>query len=286
MELFSLGRGNYTETDVKQAARAFSGWQIKDDHFWVNVRDHDFSAKTVLGVKGRLNGDDIVDILLQQPVAARFISNKLLKFFATDAPDGAWVYRIAQVFSSTGGSIKATVEAIFRSPEFYSDAVMNAMYKSPTEYVVNALRETGVTPPVRQVVAYLAPMGQELFNPPSVKGWDAGSTWINTATMLARINFAGYLSGYRSGKFNPTTMLNDLKARGVSTAEGVMDYLTTTLGSVSLTDETRAPLVTYLNSNTSSPSIRGPFKPTKNTVDVKVRNTIRLILSAPEYQFN
>jgi uncharacterized protein (DUF1800 family) len=287
MELFSLGRGNYSETDIKQAAKAFSGWQVKNGHFWINVQDHDFSTKTVLGVKGRLNGDDIVDILLSQPVASRYMATKLLKFFATDQPDGAWVYRIAQVFSSTGGSVKATVEAIFRSPEFYSDAVMNTMYKSPTEFVVNAMRETGVVPVIRNVPAYMRDMGQELFNPPSVKGWDGGQSWVNTATMLARINFAGYLSGYRSGKFSAANMFSDLSAKGVQTADDVVAHFSNTLGGTAFTEETKAPLVSYLNTSTSGPPIiKGPFTLSKNSVDMKVRNAIRLMLCAPEYQFN
>jgi uncharacterized protein (DUF1800 family) len=284
MELFSLGRGNYTEDDIKNGAKAFTGWQIKNDHFWIDILDHDFRPKTILGVQGKLNGDDMIEIILQQPVAARFIAQKLLRFFATDTPDGAWVYRIAQAFSQSGGSLRATMEAILRSPEFYSDAVMNAQFKSPAEFVVGAIRETGMRYALRNITPYLAAMGQDLFNPPTVKGWDGGRNWMNTAAMLARINFAGYLTGQQSGSYTAKALYQYLTDREIRSADDVLAHYQDRLGGLRLSQETQDYLRIYLNS--SSSGIKGPFKLTQTSADIKVRNALRLMISSPEYQFN
>lgn len=284
MELFTMGRGNYSEKDIKEAARAFSGWGLRGDQFWINARDHDFTNKTVLGITGKLNGDDVIDILVSQPATARFMAAKLLRFFATETPDGAWVYRIGQVFSRSNGDIRATVEAILRSPEFYTPEVMNRKIKSPTEFAVNALREMGVTPPLRMVGEHIRAMGQDLFNPTTVKGWDGGMAWINTATMLARFNFAGYLSGQKSGTMSAKNLHKFLTESGVTTASDVTGLYSERLGNTTFTPETDAAVTKYLNATSSG--IRGPFKLTEKSADFKVRNAIRLMLSAPEYQFN
>jgi uncharacterized protein (DUF1800 family) len=286
MELFSLGRGNYTEADIKQGAKAFTGWKIRNDHFWVDILDHDFSAKTILGAQGKLNGDDMIDIIVQQPVAARFMAQKLLEFFAADEPDGAWVYRIAQTFSQTNGDMRATVEAIFRSPEFYSDAVMSAKLKSPAEFAVGAIRELGLSAVYADVISYMADMGQELFNPPTVKGWDGGRTWVSTSAMLARINFAGYLAGRSTGPLTAKNLYQDLLDHQLNSADEVLAHYQDRLSGLRLAPETQSAIAAYLDSTTSVDGVKGPFKLTKNSADFKVRNAIRLLLSAPEYQFS
>lgn len=284
MELFSLGIGNYTERDIKQAARAFTGWQIKNDRFWINIQDHDFSNKSVLGVSGRLNGDDVIDILVARPQTAQFMARKLLRFFASESPSGEWVNRIAQVFRSSQGNMRATVEAIFRSNEFYAPTPSNRQHKSPAEFAIGAVREMNAPVANSIIGKHMRMMGQDLFNPPTVKGWDGGENWINTSTMLARINFAGYLAGVRAGDFSTTKLYNTLLSSGVSTAADVVEYCQTRLHGLPLATETQNVMVSYLNSTSSG--VTGPFKLSTRSVDYKVRNTIRLALSSPEYQFN
>jgi uncharacterized protein (DUF1800 family) len=284
MELFSLGTGNYTEGDIRQAARAFTGWQIKSDKFWVNIRDHDFTDKTVLGVTGRLNGDDVIDILVAHPATAQFMARKLLRFFATERPSQQWVDRIAGVFRSTNGNMRAVVEAIFRSNEFFAPLADNRTHKSPAEFAVGAIREFDGMLSLETTANHVRMMGQDLFNPPTVKGWDGGENWVNTSTLLARINFAGDLTNNRVRGFATSSLYNALLQDGVNTATGVVDFYEERLNGVPLAAETRNVVVNYLN--TSSSGVTGPFKLTSTSANVKVRNAVRLILSAPEYQFN
>lgn len=287
MELFSLGLGNYTEADIKAAARAFSGWQVKDYVGWVDVRQHDFSTKTFLGVSGRLNGDDVVDIIVKQPACARFLSRKLLRFFATQNPSDDWVERISTVYFNSERSVRAMVEAIFRSPDFYTPGVMRSLYKSPVEYVASVLRESALDPPdylYPNYVRTITLMGQSLLNPPTVKGWDGNSSWVNTSTLLARINFAKEIAALKVGPLKTDTLVATLTAAGVTDADGVLNYFVNQFGAPSLAPETRDVLLKYLNS--SSGGVTGPFRMTKLSADVKVRNLIRLLLSAPEYQLH
>ncbi|MBW3624519.1 MAG: DUF1800 domain-containing protein [Armatimonadetes bacterium] len=284
MELFSLGIGNYTEQDIRQAARAFSGWQVKNGEFWINIRDHDFSTKTVFGVSGRLNGDDIVDLLIAHPATAQFMARKLLRFFASENPAPEWVNRIAGVFRQTNGSIRSTVEAIFRSPEFYAADTRNRTHKSPAEFAIGAVRELESSASHSEVRRHLRLMGQDLFNPPTVKGWDGGPSWMNTSTVLARINFAGYVTGVKAGKLAATQLYQTLLNSGVKTPADAIGYFEERLNSLSVAAETRTVLTRYLNSTSSG--VTGPFRLTQASADVKVRNMVRLLVSSPEYQFN
>jgi uncharacterized protein (DUF1800 family) len=212
------------------------------------------------------------------------MARKLLRFFASENPAQAWVDRIAGVFQQTKGSIKATVEAILRSAEFYEPSEANRTHKSPTEFAVQAIRELNAPAGTGVVRTHLRSMGQDLFNPPTVKGWDGGENWINTSTMLARINFASYLSNVKAGPLAASTMYNNLLAAAVVNAGDAIAFYQEKLNGVNLAAETRNVLSSYLNS--SSSGVIGPFKLTQKSADVKVRNMIRLMLCSPEYQFN
>ncbi len=195
MELFSMGIGQYTEADVKAAARAFTGWTLRGDEFFFNATDHDDGVKTFLGETGRLDGADIVDIILRQPCTARFIAAKLLRFFVTDAPEPAAVEEAAMLLRESRYELKPLLRAIFRSEYFYSPAAYRTQIKSPAQLVIGSVRALGLPAEPAALAAAMRKLGQDLFAPPNVKGLDGGEAWINTTTLLLRYNFAGDLLG-------------------------------------------------------------------------------------------
>ena len=190
MELFALGLGNYTEDDVKSAARAFTGWGLdKSLRFADHPALHDDGIKTFLGRTGPFTGEDAIDIIVEQPVHQRFICRKLLEYFVYSDPEPELIDALAQKYALTGGDIAQTVGTILRSNVFYSTRAYRALPKSPLEFVIGLLRFMDVREVPRDTISWLQRMGQEPMAPPSVKGWDGGPTWINTATLLARFNY-------------------------------------------------------------------------------------------------
>jgi uncharacterized protein (DUF1800 family) len=199
MELFTMGVGSgYTEKDVQEGARAFTGWayDYKTRSFYYNPYLHDDGWKTFLGQSGNFHGDDIIDIIARQPATAKFITTKLWKFFVSDdPPPTAELERLSRIYLSSGFDIGKVVEAILISPLFYSDAVRYSQIKTPAEYVVGVIRTLDAPLlSIRNLPSALSTMGQELLNPPNVAGWPGGREWINTRTLLARVNFSSQIT--------------------------------------------------------------------------------------------
>jgi uncharacterized protein (DUF1800 family) len=189
MELFTLGIGNYTEQDIKEAARAFTGYTTRDGEFRFVANQHDYDEKTVLGVTGNLDAGDVVDILLDQPAASRFIGRKLWEFFAYTDPEPDLVEEVAAALREANWELKPVLRAIFLSRAFYSRRAFLQQVKSPVQYLVGLLDHAGGWPARDQLVTLaLRALGQDLFYPPNVKGWDGGRAWINTNTLLLRMN--------------------------------------------------------------------------------------------------
>ena len=196
MELFTLGEGNYTERDVKEAARAYTGWSIEPDtgEFKWRPFAHDDGVKTVLGRSGDFDGDALLDILLAQPACAEFVVRKMWReFVSTEAgnpADQAEIRRIAAQLRSTRYDIRTALRGIFNSPRFYAAENRAALVKSPVELVVGAVRQLGIQygDPM-PFVFVVAGLGQNLMAPPNVRGWPGGDAWINSSTLLARKQF-------------------------------------------------------------------------------------------------
>ncbi|MFN0160198.1 MAG: DUF1800 family protein [Burkholderiales bacterium] len=196
MELFTLGEGNYSERDIKEAARAFTGWSLDPDNLEFRRRPmlHDDGVKTVFGRSGEFDGDAVLDLLLAQPACAEFIMRKLWREFvsmepsAADAPE---IKRIAALFRSARYDIRTALRAMFNSPRFYAPEQRGGLIKSPVELVVGTVRQLGVsyTDPLPWVFTVGA-LGQTLLAPPNVRGWPGGESWINSSTLLARKQFA------------------------------------------------------------------------------------------------
>ena len=192
MELFTLGEGHYTEQDIKEAARAFTGWSIDrgTGQFLFRRFIHDDGEKTVLGRTGKLDGDQVLDILLAQPQTAEFIARKLWREFISPDPDAAEVARIARRFRDSRYDIKVALHALLVSDAFYAPEHRAALIKSPVELVVGTLRQFDFKPADALPFAVAAAgMGQNLFSPPNVKGWPGQETWINSSTLLVRKQF-------------------------------------------------------------------------------------------------
>ena len=204
LELFSMGRGNYTEDDVQAAAHAFTGWTIEQTiprypNGWYESRyvsrddDHDFSAKTFLGEKGAFNGDDIVDIVVRQPATGQFVAGTLYKFFVADEPDQKAIDSLAQVYFDSDYEISEMLRVLFNS-DYFKNARF-ARVRSPAELIVNTMILNGqYRDPYEYGIRYLLDasqaMGQELLNPPSVEGWHTGREWIDSSFLIERVNFA------------------------------------------------------------------------------------------------
>jgi uncharacterized protein (DUF1800 family) len=208
MELFSLGVGHYKEKDIREAARAFTGWHTDSDGFGFefNARLHDDGVKTIFGQTGNWNGDDVVRILLKQPAAATFLVRKLYHFYVSEThePSDSFLEPLAEAFRKSDYDIAALVRTMLSSRHFFSAYAFRQRIKSPVEFVLGAVRsvyreydpkDKRHQPLTQQVlVGSIDAMGQLLFAPPNVKGWRGAKAWLNTATMLARDNFAQALA--------------------------------------------------------------------------------------------
>ena len=196
MELFSLGEGHYTEGDIQQAARAFTGYRINQQtgFFQYSPRDFDSGEKTFFGKIGELTGDEIIDIIVSQPQCARFIGRKLWSFFVAENPSDETVENVATLLLSNGYDTGATLGVIFQSAAFYSPKVIHQQIKSPVQWMIQTTKILEIPlPDIRVLENSLSMLGQLLFSPPNVKGWDGGRAWISASTLLYRYNLAAYL---------------------------------------------------------------------------------------------
>ncbi len=188
LELFTLGDGNYTEKDIKEASRAFTGWHILNDRYHFSKTLHDAGVKTVLGKTGPFGGDDVIRIALDQEACGRFLATKLLRFFVTPKPDAEVAASLGKEMRRNGYHLSATLKLLFGSRYFFDRKNRGGMIKSPIEYVVGAARAFQVKLDGGAAVPALRHMGQDLLAPPNVAGWPGHNEWINTASWLARVN--------------------------------------------------------------------------------------------------
>ena len=190
LELFSLGVGNYTEQDIREGARAFTGWTNDVLDFKFDAEQHDFDEKTFLGQTGPFDGGDIIRIILEQAAAAEFISARLYRFFVRDELDVAVRAELAATLRDADYELQPLLSQIFLSRDFYSPASYATQIKSPAHLVVSTYRKLGLTelPTIPDFNRLVAGLGQTLFNPPNVAGWAGGRTWITPATLLQRGN--------------------------------------------------------------------------------------------------
>lgn len=209
MELFTLGRGNYTETDVKQGARAFTGWMYdKDSMFRFNERVHDTGVKTFLGRTGNFNGDDILNMLLENKDCAQFITRKIYRYFVNDTPDESHVNQLAEKFYQSNYNIGELMEHIFKSDWFYDDDNIGNIIKSPVQLIVSIQRALPMyIENPRVLLVFNNALGQQPFYPPNVAGWPGGTSWIDSSSLMLRLKIPQLIRDDAS--FHITTKTDD-----------------------------------------------------------------------------
>ncbi|MEX0958678.1 MAG: DUF1800 domain-containing protein [Burkholderiales bacterium] len=192
MELFTMGVGNYTETDIREAARAFTGWNFVDLDFVVRPDEHDGASKTVLGRTGPFDGIEVIDIILEEPVTAEYLAGKLYRYFVREDLTPQTQRKLAAMFRDSGYEIGPLLTTMFLSRDFYSQASVASRIKSPVELVISTYKKLGLTevPGVPDFNEVTASLGQHLLFPPTVAGWAQGRSWITPGLLLARGNFA------------------------------------------------------------------------------------------------
>jgi uncharacterized protein (DUF1800 family) len=279
-ELFTVGIGNYTEQDIHEAARAFTGHTLDRSFTYVfNKNQHDTGTKTFQGQTGNFDADDVLGILARNPVTARFITTKLFTWFAYENPDASTIDRLANTFTSTNFDMRAVLRDIFMGPEFLSPQAFHGVIKQPVEYVVGSLKSLGVQNVGPDVTAVLRRMGQDLLNPPDVSGWRGGSAWINSSTLFERFNWGDRLAmGRDSSKPYFADVAGQIQAQGISTPDALVDYYLSLFVDGDVTPEARQTLLDYLNSPTPLALSDG------GAVDLKGRGLVHLALATPTYQ--
>lgn len=196
MELFSLGEGNYTEGDVKEAARAMTGRASNGDgHYVFRKGAHDRGRKTILGRTGRFDGDDLVDILLEQDACPRWVAYRFLTYMEGAEPGEERLNEYATLLRTKNFEMKPLLRKLFTDPHFYSDEVVAARVSSPVDYLVGTARRLGIEPPGQLLHLSSSALGEKLCFPPNVKGWEGGMAWVTTASLMQRGNFAGLMLG-------------------------------------------------------------------------------------------
>lgn len=200
MELFSLGEGHYSETDVREAARALTGCTADPEgRFQFVAANHDAGEKIVLGVKGKLGVNELVDIILAQAACPRWVAFRILSYLEGVPPSEARLAAYARFLREQDYQIAPFLKRLFLDPEFYREEVLAARVQGPIEYVVGLCHKLGIEAPSNFVYSVTGDLGQSFFDPPTVKGWDGGVAWITNASLMGRGNVAGMLVGVFDG---------------------------------------------------------------------------------------
>jgi uncharacterized protein (DUF1800 family) len=298
MELFALGEGHYTEKDISEAARALTGWSLnrESQKFVDRPFAHDDGIKTFLGRSGNLDGEDILRQIVEQPQAAIFITGKVWNFFAGEMPSVSLNLALAEEFRRNGCNFKPLLRTILLSEEFYSAPVIGHQVKSPVQWLVGTVRmlECELPPPLAST-NLLRGLGQDLFAPPNVKGWDGGLAWITTNTLLARNNQAALLvqgdssvlaSMVAAKKPNQDRLMQNrfrnMRIGGVN-VENILTRGERTDKAALLTALERRLLQTTLTGKQEQ-TLREYLDSKDEVDDSEIRGAIRLIMCTPEYQ--
>jgi uncharacterized protein (DUF1800 family) len=292
MELFTLGivdeagQPNYTQKDVTEAARAFTGYDYGDDGFFIEPSHHDEGDKTVLGLTGNLTGDDVVNHLAGSTQCARYLAKKIWSYYAYPNPETAAIDALAQAYLDNDSDITAVLYEMFLRDEFYSGRAKGERVSSPVEFVVGTLRAMGAKTNATRLPDRVATMGQDLFNPPNVAGWPGGLTWMTSVRQLERFDFAWSAAAARRSRDKELStstkpLLEGLKKH--ATPADVVDHVIEVLGPMTVPAATRATLVEYLGQNDDGGT--EPFDVRdRDAVDKKVRGLAGLVLILPEAQ--
>ena len=305
LELFSMGVGNYSENDIKEASRAFTGWTIGPKiprnplgrfywSFQYKSEDHDDGEKTFLGRQGRFNGEDIVGIVVQQPATARFLARHMYNFFVADEPqvpswnitpptDPEAIQALVQAYNESNYDIRSMLRVLFLS-DFFKNSRF-ARVKSPAELVIGTVRLAGSFTSPRlgfQDLAFeCAYQGQELLNPPSVESWHTGQEWIDGGALVRRVNFAAKLLG-NSTLPGVRSIINGLRERGTLSPTELVSGCTDLIGPLEIGEQTRSELLAQAE---RGGDLRWDTEQEIKTSEQRVAVMLALIAASREYQF-
>lgn len=306
LELFSMGVGNYSEADIKMAARAFTGWTYAQPiplypygfypaHFEYRPDDHDDGVKTFLGKTGRFNGEDIVEAIVKKPATAKFLARHLYNFFVADEPqvpswnqtppqDPQAIATLTQAYFDTGGSLRAMLRVLFHST-FFKDARFQKV-KSPAELVAGTMKLVGTyrfpEPGMLAMASASTAMGQNLLNPPTVEGWHTGKEWIDGGTLNERVNFAvnEFADVTRPGV---QAIIARFQALGETlTPADVVEHCLALLGGLNASDSTRQVL---LRAAQRGGPVSFATPEARQASASVIGRVLQLIVASKEYQF-
>ena len=251
MELFCLGEGNYRERDVQELARCFTGWEIKNNRFRKNRYQQDTGDKTVLGQSGRFDGEDGIRIVLEQPHLESFLARKWFRFFVADEPQPSdeLLQPLADCFREHDLQIAPALKMLLRSNLFFSEHAIGRKIKSPVELMAGMLRSLGATANTQVIAQGLLTIGQGLFYPPNVKGWDGGRAWINSSTLLGRSNLVADILKNDATLFDKQNLTDYLAGFDVHSSEQALAHFEMCMLPTRLNDATRSQMCETFASN-------------------------------------
>lgn len=280
MELFTLGIGHYTENDIKEAARAFTGWAHEGESFVFRKNDHDFDEKTFLGRRGTWDGSDVIEIILGSPRCSQYIGAKVWAYLVSETVDDSLADALGDVLLENKYEMRPFLRRILTSRGFYDNATVGNQIKSPVQLMVGTIRLLGLEmPPFGQMNNALEQMGQVPLMPPNVKGWPGGRTWVNTSTLFVRYNTGIWLAGGEvpaaggkktMDKRQRRRGANNFNPKGGNDAEAVVDEWLTRLIQRPVDAKAKTTLVNVLGDQPQR--------------EENVRRMVQLIVSMPEYQ--
>ena len=278
MELFTLGVDAYGERDVRESARAWTGWQVnrRAGTSAFDASLHDDGQKTFLGRTGNFTGDDIVNLIFEQPQCARFFAASLLNWFVYNDPEPELVERVAAQLRAHDFELSPVVATILRSNVFYSERAYRALVKSPVEFVIGTYKTLGLSSVDAGALPALVQMGQHLFYPPSVAGWPGGQNWITSGTMIARQNFLTQLLG--SQTLENSSWLRGLPLSASAAANDVAQRI--------LQGDAAPATLAQLNGYLAGAGTAALAALSTENYDQRIRGAANLAMASPAYQLN
>ncbi len=299
MELFTLGEGHYTEKDIQESARAYTGWTLAPGRqaFRYAPQNHDDGEKVFLGRRGNFTGEDCLEIIAAQRQTSVFIAQKLWRFFVQDPAPQEHVDALAEVLASNQMDLKETMRTLLRSEAFYSPDVIRGQVKSPVQWLVSAVRELqSPMPTLPMAIVMLNVLGQDLFQPPNVKGWDGNYAWITTSSLLNRYNLSSALvegtavpiagvTGRIKGlakltdqlgglEFTPVPVTNLFSQDELCSPQKLIDAMQKRLLNAPLQPKALSTLTAFLQNKSTTLPLQ----------EEDVRKVLRLVMSTPDYQ--
>ena len=273
MELFCLGEGQYTEEDIRELSRCFTGWEVRNGKFRFNRYQHDSGSKSFLGSTGKFGGEEGVDVVLKQRSAPYFVVSKLVRYFVADEPEptSQLIEPLAHEFAENGLQIGPIIAKILISNLFYSEHAIARKVRSPIEFAVGFLRALDGSTDLYALTQGLTQLGQTPFFPPNVKGWDGGRTWINSSTLLARANLIQQIISNKKTRFGQKSFSDYCDSQRWNSGDEIVDGLSERLLAVEVPLDVHRHLVNQIESKSGKREQR-------------LREMLHLFCTLPEFQ--